>query len=129
MLQSATLQEWVSLLTQGLTLLLFLAGLVLGMWQLRRQKQGAQTEELAKIARARSVLRGLLQGSAFGLVTRAEEHYGAGQGEIKKSEVLANLLQLLPEDQRALFSAEELTSLIESGLASAKKIWGSQAGA
>ena len=117
------LAEWINLVLYGVTLLLFIAGGVLALWRLRREKQGAQAEELARIDTARDTLEALLRGSVFGLVTAAEREYGAGMGPVKKSAVLAELLKLLPERWRALFDADTLGLLIESGLAAAKEVW------
>jgi len=60
----------------------------------------------------------------YGLVTQAENEFGPGQGEIKKSAVLAQLLRLIPEQWRARFDVDMLGVLIENGLNRAKAIWG-----
>ena len=115
--------QWISLAMNIIALLLFLAGLALTVWQHYRERRGAAQEELQRFARARNILRTLLEGAVGGLVTQAETSYGAGTGEIKKSTVLAELLRLLPEEFRAEFSAGMLEAMIEEGLAEAKKLW------
>jgi len=117
------LSQWMHLAMNILVLLLFLAGLALAFWQSHRERKGAAAEELQRFARARNILRTLLECAAGGLVTQAENMYGAGTGAIKKSAVMAELLRLLPEEFRAEFSAGTLEAIIEQGLAEAKKLW------
>jgi hypothetical protein len=117
------LTEWVNLVMYGVTLLVFITGTALALWRARREKQGAQAEELQRIDSARGILESLLNGSVFGLVTAAEKEYGDGMGAVKKSAVLAELLRLLPERWRVLFDADTLGLLIEDGLAAAKEVW------
>jgi len=117
------LTQWINLVFYGVTLLLLVTGGLLALWRGRREKQGAQAEELTRIDAARSTLEALLRGSVFGLVTAAEREYGAGMGPVKKSAVLAELLRLLPAQWRTLFDADILGMLIEGGLAAAKEVW------
>jgi len=63
----------------GAALAIFAAAIALAAWQFRREKQGAQQNELAKLARARNVLDKLMRGSVFSLVTQAEQQAGSGQ--------------------------------------------------
>lgn len=121
---SQVISQWAALALNGAALLLFLAGVGLAFWQTRRERKGAAREELQRLARAQSILQRLLRGTVGGLVTQAEETYGAGTGAIKKSAVLAELLRLLPEEHRAAFPPELLEDIIESGLAEAKRLWG-----
>ena len=116
--------QWVNLVMNAAAFLLFAAGVLVTLLRLRRERSGAQKEELAAWDRAGEVLEALLNGSVYGLVTQAENEFGPGQGEIKKSAVLAQLLRLLPERWRARFDLDMLGALIENGLRSAKKIWG-----
>ena len=114
--QINSLSQWMNLAMNGVALLLFLGGLVLAWWYARREKQGAAAAELARIDRARNVLRGLLNGSAAALVSQAEKEYGPKTGPIKKSAVLAELLKLLPEEYRAAFDVDALDAIIENAL-------------
>jgi hypothetical protein len=116
-------REWIGLGMNVLLLVGFVAVTVLGLWRLHRARKGAQAGELTKLDRVRGALQSLLQGSVFGLVTQAEQVYGSGNGAIKKSAVLAELLKLLPENYRSLFDAETLGAIIEDGVARAKGIW------
>ena len=118
--------QWVNLAMNGLAFVLFAAGVLVALLRLRRARRGARVEELAAWNRAEVTLRALLNGSVYGLVTQAENEFGPGQGEIKKSAVLAQLLHLIPEQWRARFDADMLGALIESGLKRAKAIWGKQ---
>jgi len=117
------LSQWTNLAMNAIALLLFLAGLALALWRSYRERRGAAEEELQSFARARNILRTLLECAVGGLVTQAEHTYGAGTGEIKKSAVLAELLRLLPEEYRTEFSTGVLESMIEQGLVKAKKLW------
>jgi len=121
--QTGGILQWMNLAVNAIALLLFLAGLALAFWQSYRERKGAAAEEMQRFARARNILRTLLECAAGGLVTQAEHTYGDGTGEIKKSAVLAELLRLLPEEYRAEFSAGTLEAIIEQGLAEAKKLW------
>jgi len=116
--------QWVNLAMNALAFLLFAAGVLVTLLRLRRERLGAQKEELAAWDKANETLRALLNGSVYGLVTQAEIEFGAGQGEIKKSAVLAQLLRLIPEQWRARFDVDTLGALIESGLRRAKAVWG-----
>ena len=116
--------QWVNLAMNIAAFLLFAAGLMAALLRLHRERQGAKEEELAAWDTAGETLQALLNGSVYGLVTQAEAEFGAGQGAIKKSAVLAQLLRLLPERWRARFDADLLGELIESGLQKAKAIWG-----
>ena len=118
-----TIAQWVNLAMNGLAFLLFAAGVLVTLLRLRRERQGAREEELARWDSACETLEALLRGSVYGLVTQAEKEYGAGQGEIKKSFVFAQLLRLIPGQWRAYFDADTLGALIESGLRTAKEIW------
>ena len=118
--------QWLNLAMNGVSLLLFVTGLVLAWWYARRQRLGAAEEELARIARARSILQGLLKGSVAALVTQAEQEYGPKTGAIKKSAVLAEMVKLLPEDLRTQFDVETLDAIVESGLTAAKAVWAKQ---
>jgi len=118
--------QWVNLAMNGLAFLLFAAGVVVTLLRLRCERLGAQQEELARWDRANETLRALLNSSVYGLVTQAEIEFGAGQGEIKKSAVLAQLLRLIPGQWRARFDVEMLGTLIETGLKRAKAIWAKQ---
>ena len=118
--------QWVNLAMNGLAFLLFAAGVAVTLLRLRRERLGAQKEELATWDKAGEVLRALLNGSVYGFVTQAENEFGPGQGEIKKSAVLAQLLRLIPEQWRARFDVDMLGTLIESGLQKAKEIWARQ---
>jgi hypothetical protein len=108
--------QWLSWVPNGVALLLFLGCLGLGWWHSYQEKRGAAQEQLARIARARTVLQGLLQGSAAAFITQAEQKYGPKTGEIKKAAVVADLLKLLPEEYRAAFDVEELGAIVESAL-------------
>ena len=121
--QTGGISQWINLAMNAIALLLFLAGLALAVWQSYRERKGTAKEELQRFARARNILRTLMECAVGGLVTQAENEYGAGTGEIKKSTVLAELLRLLPEEYRAEFSAGTLEAIIEQGLAEAKKLW------
>jgi hypothetical protein len=118
--------QWVNLAMNGLAFLLFAAGVLVTLLRLRRERLGAQKEELAAWDRAGETLQALLNGSVYGFVTQAESEFGPGQGEIKKSAVLAQLLRLIPERWRARFDVDMLGMLIESGLQRAKAIWAKQ---
>ena len=115
--------QWVNLAMNAAAFVLFAAGVLVTLLRLRRERQGAREEELAGWDAAGETLRALLGGSVYGLVTQAENEFGSGQGEIKKSAVLAQLLRLLPEQWRARFDADMLGALIESGLKRAREIW------
>ena len=115
--------QWVNLTLNALALVLFVTAAALAVWKLHLEKKGAREEDLAKVERVRKTLEQLLRGSVFGLVTAAERSYGAGEGAIKKSAVLAQLMCLLPEQWRTLFDAQALGALIESGLQAAKELW------
>lgn len=117
------LAQWINLGMSAAALLLFIAGGAVALLRLYRERKGAQEEELARYDAAAETLQTLLRGSVYGLVTDAENEYGAGMGEIKKSAVLGKLLQLLPEQWRERFCLDELGAIIESGLARAKEIW------
>ncbi|MCL1952693.1 MAG: hypothetical protein FWF60_07685 [Oscillospiraceae bacterium] len=118
--------QWVNLAMNAAAFVLFAAGVLAALLRLRRERQGAQEKELAAWDRADETLRALLNGSVYGLVTQAEHEFGAGQGEIKKSAVLAQLLRLIPEQWRARFDADTLGALIENGLRRAKAVWAKQ---
>ena len=115
--------QWVNLAMNAAAFLLFAAGMLAALLRLNREKRGAREEELARWDSACETLEALLRGSVCGLVTQAENEFGPGQGEIKKSAVLAQLLRLIPEQWRAYFDADTLGALIESGLRSAREIW------
>ncbi|MCL2299624.1 MAG: hypothetical protein FWC27_05705 [Firmicutes bacterium] len=115
--------QWVNLAMNAAAFLLFAAGVLATLLRLRRERLGAQEDELAAWDKTQEALRALLGGSVYGLVTQAEIEFGAGQGEIKKSAVLAQLLRLIPAQWRARFDVELLGALIESGLNRAKEIW------
>jgi len=115
--------QWVNLAMNAAAFLLFAAGVLATLLRLRRERQGAREEELARWDSACETLEALLNGAVYGLVTQAENEFGAGQGEIKKSAVLAQLLRLIPGQWRAYFDADTLGALIESGLRRAKEIW------
>jgi len=116
--------QWVNLAMNAAAFLLFAAGVLVTLLRLRRERFGAQKEELAAWDRAGETLEALLNGSVYGLVTQAENEFGPGQGEIKKSAVLARLLQLLPGQWRTRFDPDTLGAMIENGLRGAKEIWG-----
>jgi len=116
--------QWVNLAMNAAAFLLFAAGVLVTLLRLRRERLGAQEEELAAWDRAGETLEALLNASVYGLVTQAENEFGPGQGEIKKSAVLARLLQLLPGQWRTRFDLDTLGALIENGLRGAKEIWG-----
>ena len=120
----SNITQWVNLAMNGLAFLVFAAGVLVALLRLRRQRQGAREEELARWDAACETLQALLNGSVYGLVTQAENEFGPGQGEIKKSAVFAQLLRLIPEQWRAYFDADTLGALIESGLTRAKEVWG-----
>lgn len=117
------LSGWLTLAMNGAALLIFVTAAVLGFWRLHLSNKGASAQELEKLDKARNTLERLLQGSVFGLVTKAEQDFGAGMGEIKKSAVLTELLKLVPEQWRDMFDEEALTVIIENGLTAAKEIW------
>ena len=119
--------QWMNLVMNAAAFLLFVAGVLVTLLRLRREHLGAQKEELAAWDRTGEILEALLNGSVYGLVTQAENEFGPGQGEVKKSAVLAQLLRLLPEQWRARFDLDTLGALIENGLRSAKEIWGKPA--
>jgi len=118
--------QWVNLAMNALAFVLFAAGVLVALLRLRRERQGARVEELMAWGRAEETLQALLNGSVYGLVTQAENEFGPGQGEIKKSAVLAQLLRLIPGQWRARFDVDMLGALIESGLQRAKAVWGKQ---
>jgi len=118
--------QWVNLAMNAAAFALFITGVLVTLLRLRRERQGAREEELARWDSAGETLRALLNGSVYGFVTQAENEFGPGQGEIKKSAVLAQLLRLLPEQWRARFDMDMLGALIESGLKRAKEIWAKQ---
>jgi len=113
----------MNLALNGAALLLCLAGVGLAFWRSRRERKGAEAQELQRLTRAQHILQRLLRGAVGGLVTQAEHTYGAGTGAIKKSAVLAELMRLLPEEHRAAFSLDSLETIIENGLAEAKRLW------
>ena len=115
--------HWMNLVMNGLALLLFLTGAAVTLLQIKREREGAKEEEMRKLGSARNVLEHLLRGAVLRLVTDAQMSYGSGQGEIKKSAVLAEMMRLVPEQWRTLFDAETVGALIENGLSSAKEIW------
>jgi len=115
--------QWVNLAMNAAAFALFAAGVLVTLLRLRRERLGAREEELARWDSADKTLQALLRGSVYGLVTQAENEFGPGQGEIKKSFVLAALLRLIPEQWRARFDVDILGALIESGLKRAKEIW------
>lgn len=121
-----TLTQWLNLAAAGAALLAFIAWALVSLLRPYRQRKGASEQELARWDSAGNTLRALLRGTVCSLVTKAEQDYGDGQGEIKKSAVLTQLLQLLPEQWRTYFDEEALGELIESGLLRAKEIWAQQ---
>ena len=120
------ISQWISLAMNAAAFLLFAAGVAVTLLRLHREKQGAREEELARWDSACETLEALLNSSVHGLVTQAEGEFGAKQGPIKKSAVMAQLLRLIPGQWRAYFDADTLGTLIECGLESAKEIWAKQ---
>ena len=117
------ISQWVNLAMNAAAFLVFAAGVLAAVLRLQRERRGAQADELARWDSACETLGALLNGAVYGLVTQAEGEFGPGQGAIKKSAVLAQLMRLIPEPWRAFFNADALGALIESGLESAKEIW------
>ena len=66
--------------------------------------------------RAKSIL--------LGLVAEAEEHFGAGTGEIKLSSVLGNLYARTPALLQLLFPKETVDGWVEDALARFKEMLG-----
>ena len=118
----------LELLLPLISLLLFLAGFVLALWRLRRERRGAEEAELDRIQKAQDTLEALLRQSLFGLVTAAERGNAPGTGPLKKSIVMAELLRLLPEKLRASFSAETLGEWVETALEQIRPLWPPAAG-
>ncbi|MDR3313902.1 MAG: hypothetical protein LBS96_05525 [Oscillospiraceae bacterium] len=126
LLYTITPAQVLEALAPLIALLLFLAGFALTLWRQRRTRQGAEQAELNKLEKAQATVEELLQYSLYGLVTNAERSLGAGNGSLKKSIVTTELLRLLPEQQKAAFSAETLGSWIETALEEARPLWGQQ---
>ncbi len=118
-----TFAQVIELLIPLFTFLLFLAGLALAFWRMRRERKGAEKTELDRLETAQNTLEALLRQALYGLVTTAEHTQGAGTGPLKKSMVLTELLRLLPENMLAAFSAETLSEWIETALEQARPLW------
>lgn len=59
----------------------------------------------------------------FALVTRAEEEFGSGTGELKKATVIQWLYERLPKIVTFFITPKEIERLLESVLAYAKERW------
>jgi len=59
----------------------------------------------------------------FQLVTKAEQEYGSGTGELKYAVVVDWLYQRIPTILKFLFTPKDISKMIESVLAYAKQKW------
>lgn len=60
---------------------------------------------------------------ALALVTDAEIQYGSGTGPIKRSWVIDQLYQRIPDEFKKYISEEDLAKVVEEALAKAKILW------
>ena len=65
----------------------------------------------------------LLKKVLFVLITKAEQEYGSGTGELKKAAVVAWVYERLPKILTLFISMKELERLIENVLEYAKSKW------
>ncbi len=65
----------------------------------------------------------LLKEILFRLVTKAEQEYGSGTGELKKAAVVEWLYDKMPAVLRLLVTKKEIEALIDEVLAYAKSKW------
>jgi len=65
----------------------------------------------------------LLKTVMFKLVTKAEQEYGGGTGELKKAAVVEWIYERLPAVLRVIVSQREIERLIDEVLEYAKKKW------
>ena len=64
-----------------------------------------------------------LKAILFELVTKAEQQYGQGTGELKYAAVADWLYQRIPTILKVLFTPKDISKMIESVLAYAKEKW------
>ena len=65
-----------------------------------------------------------LKSIIFQLVTKAEQEYGSGTGELKYAVVVDWLYQRMPMILKILFTPKDISKMIESVLTYAKGKWG-----
>lgn len=65
----------------------------------------------------------ILKNILFRLVTRAEQEYGGGTGELKKAAVIEWIYEKLPAVVRFIVTRKELDRLIDEVLEYAKSKW------
>lgn len=87
---------------------------------LRKNKgSGMTTEKLKEVQNLKSIL----VEAAFGIVTQLERENGEKSGELKLSNAIKYLLQLIPDQLKGLFNADVLANIIEDALADARLKW------
>ena len=65
----------------------------------------------------------ILKQILFNLVTKAEQEYGTGTGNLKYAAVADWLYQRIPNVLKILFTSKDIEKMIESALAAAKEKW------
>ena len=66
----------------------------------------------------------ILKKILFSLVTQAEKQFGQGTGSLKYAAVADQIYQRIPAVLKVLFTAADISAMIESVLAEAKTAWG-----
>ena len=66
---------------------------------------------------------GIIKEILFALVTKAEQEFGGGTGELKKAAVVEWLYDKLPAILRLFIGQKEIDNLIDEALAYAKTKW------
>jgi len=65
----------------------------------------------------------------FGLVTDAEKDLGGGTGKLKSSKVAGWIYDKIPDELKAMYTAEEIQEMIDGVLVEAKEYWNANSAA